>query len=343
MRASRLTSIALCGLVLAALAAVAQPSRAEGPAKRLRAGIIGLDAHALPWTRILNDPKATGELAEMTVAAGYPGGSPDIPQSMELLKNSLEPVRALGVEIVDSIDALLGKVDVVMVLSIDGRTHLAQAKAVFASGKPVFIDKPVAGSLADAIEIYRLARQHNVPCFSSSALRFAPGTQAVLTDPKIGEVRGCDAFSPCPLEPHHPDLFWYGIHGVESLFTLMGPGCESVTRVHTEGADVVAGVWQGGRIGTFRGTRSGAHTYGATVFGAKGIAQAGKFEGYEPLLVEIVKFFKSGKPPVSAEQTIEIITFMEAAEESKRQGGKPVKMQDVYNKALEEVKSRNKK
>ncbi len=140
---------------------------ADQPSLPLKAGIIGIDAHALAWTKIINDPQATGELADMTVVAGFPGGSPDIPKSMELLKAQVEPVAKLGVKIVDSIDELLKKVDVVMILSIDGRKHLEQVRPVFAAGKPVFVDKPIAGSLTEAIEIFRLAEQHKVPCFSS--------------------------------------------------------------------------------------------------------------------------------------------------------------------------------
>lgn len=299
----------------------------------LKAGIIGVDAHALPWTQIINKPKNTGLLAEIRIVAAFPGGSPDIPASMSLLKQEVEPVRALGVEMVDSIDTLLKKVDVVLLLSIDGRKHLEQAKPVFAARKPVFIDKPVGGTLADAIKIYDLAKKSGVPCFSSSGLRYGPRLAALRNDPKIGAVRGCDAFSPCSIEPHHPDFYWYGVHGVEPLFTIMGTGCKTVTRVHAEGADVAVGLWADGRIGTFRGTREGAHDYGATVFGSKGIGSTRGFEGYEHLITEIVKFFKTGKAPVSAEETIEIMAFMEAADESKRQGGCPVSIESVMAKA----------
>ncbi len=292
----------------------------------LKAGIIGLDAHAQSWAQILNNPDAIGELAEMTVVAGYAGGSPDIPQSQELLKKGIETFQQLNIELVDSIPALLEKVDAVMVLSIDGRPHLDQARQVIEAGKPVYVDKPFASSLADAIQIFELAKQHKVPCFSSSSLRFAPGTQALLTDPNVGAIIGCDANSPCAIEPHHPDFFWYGIHGVETLFTIMGPGCETVTRVHTENVDLAVGVWKDGRVGTFRGHRTGPHSYGATVFGEKSTVASGRFEGYEPLLVEIVKFFKTGQPPVSAEETLEILAFMEAADQSKQQGGRPVRM-----------------
>ena len=244
-----------------------------------------------------------------------------------------EELRAAGLEIVDSIPALLDRVDAVLIESLDGRKHLEQARPVIAAGKPLFIDKPVAGTLADAMEIYRLAAEKNVPCFSSSSLRFSPGIAGMVDDPKIGNVLGCAAFSPCSLEPHHPDLFWYGVHGVEILFTIMGPGCQTVSRTHTDDTELVVGVWKDGRIGTFRGSRTGPHDYGAMVFGSAGIGPSGGFGGYEPLVVEIAKFFRSGKPPVSAQQTLELFAFMEAADESKRQGGKPVALAQVIEQA----------
>ena len=306
-------------------------------AEPIKAGIIGIDAHASSWTKIINNPEATGELADITIVAAYPGGSPDIPQSVELLEKAREPMIAAGVEMVDSIATLIEKVDVVMILSIDGRPHLEQAKPVFEAGKTLFIDKPIAGTLADAIRIFRLGKKHEVPVFTSSSLRFAEGALNIHKDPKLGDIIGAEVYSPCKTEPHHPDFFWYGIHGVEPLFTIMGTGCESVTRIQTEGADVAVGVWKGGRVGSFRGIREGQRGYGATVFGTKGVVQGGGFDGYEPLIVEIVKFFKTGKPPVSEAETLEIFAFMEAADESKRQGGKPVTLESVMEKALAEV------
>lgn len=325
---SQCPTLVACFLVLT----VSAISWAGEPSLPLEAGIIGFDAHALSWTKMVNDPQAGGELADMTIVAGYPGGSADIPRSMEVIEERTKQLRELGVETMGSIDELLKKVDVVLILSIDGRKHLEEAKPVFAAGKRVFIDKPIAGSLADAIEIFRLAEEHNVPCFTSSSLRFAKQTIDIRQNPKLGELIGCDQYAPCSLEPHHPDFFWYGIHGVEPLFTIMGPGCVSVTRVHTEGSDMAVGVWEGGRIGTFRGIRDGRRGYGSTVFGTKGILPGGGFDGYEPLIEEIVKFFKTGKPPVSAEETLEIFAFMEAADESKRQGGRPVTLESVMPK-----------
>src|SRR5206468_1963132 len=154
---------------------------------------------------------------------------------------------------------------------------------------------------------------------------------------ELGDIRGCDAFSPCSLEEHHPDLFWYGVHGVETLYAVMGTGCEKVVRVQTKGTELVTGVWKDGRVGTFRGIRDGKADYGATVFGTKGVLKNSGAGGYEPLLVEICKFFRTGRPPVAAEETIEMFTFMESADESKRQGGVPVTLESVLTKARAKI------
>jgi len=306
---------------------------AEAREKPLRAGIIGADtSHAVAFAKTLNNPKAKGPLADVTVVAVYPGGSDDIPYSRDRVEGFTRQLKKMGIEECESIDALLAKVDVVLLLSVDGRPHLAQVTAVFKAGKPVFIDKPVAGSLVDAIRIYRLAKEYKVPCFSSSALRFGGAFQEMRDKPPGGKVLGCMAFSPCHLEPHHPDLFWYGVHGVEILYTIMGPGCETVRRVHTPEEDVAVGVWKDGRIGTFWGQRNGRN-YGALVFGTKGVRFSDRFEGYGPLVVEIAKFFTTGKPPVSAEETLDMFAFMEAADESRRQGGAPVSLAAVMKKA----------
>jgi hypothetical protein len=314
--------------VVSAIVAFGLAACGGEPARPLKAGIIGLDtSHVIAFTRLLNDPKATGDLADVIVVAGYPGGSPDIPDSRDRVGKFTEQLRGMGIEICGSIDELLGKVDVVLLESVDGRPHLEQVRPVFAAGKRVFIDKPLAGSLADAAEIVRLSREHHVPFFSSSSTRFSPDFQAIRQGKsRFGKVKSCVATSPMSIEPHHPDLFWYGVHGVEILYTIMGPGCRTVTR---QGKGKVVGVWKDGRVGTFQASQ----TYGATVVGTEASGDAGKYAGYKPLVVEIAKFFKTGKPPVSAEETLEIFAFMEAADESKRQGGAAVNIEDVLKKA----------
>jgi hypothetical protein len=327
--------ILLFGLTSSIPFAKAGEGQDNSTSKPLRAGIVGLDtSHVTAFTKLLNAPNPKPETAGVRVVAAYPGGSPDIASSRDRVAGFTNELREkYGVAIVGSIDELLANVDVVLLESVDGRPHLEQARPVFKAHKPMFIDKPIAGTLADAVAIFDLAKETNTPCFSSSSLRFGPGVAAIETEGKLGEIIGCDVYGPCSLEEHHPDLFWYGIHGVETLFTILGTGCQSVSRTQTKSTELVTGVWNGGRVGTFRGIRNGPYKYGGTAFGTKGNVPIVESGGYEPLLVEIVKFFKTGKPPVSAEETLEIYALMEAADESKRQGGKPITIESVLTKA----------
>jgi Oxidoreductase family, NAD-binding Rossmann fold len=297
----------------------------------IRLGIIGTDTSHVPaFTKMLNDPSLADHVPGARVVAAFKGGSPDVESSRTRVdKFAAEIQEKWGVELVNSIEELCQKVDAVLIESVDGRPHLEQIKPVLKAKKPVFIDKPFAGSLRDAKEIVRLAREAGVPFFSSSSLRFVPDVQGLKANPALGDLIGAIAYSPSSLEPHHPDLFWYGIHGVEMLFTLMGTGCESVSRTHTNGTDVVTGRWKDGRIGTFRGIRDGKQTYGAIAFGSKSVITKEPKTSYRELVVEIVKFFQTGVPPITPEETLEIMAFMEAADVSKKKNGAPVMLKEV--------------
>ncbi|GAB4016287.1 Gfo/Idh/MocA family protein [Spirosoma koreense] len=295
-----------------------------------RVGIIGLDtSHSVAFAKELNSPSAGDTWHRYRVVAAYPKGSNDIESSVKRISGYTEDVKKLGVEIVGSIDELLRKVDVVLLETNDGRLHREQAMQVFKAKKRMFIDKPLAASLADVVAIFAAARTYDVPVFSASSLRYIKGLDAV----DKSQVVGADTFSPAVLEKTHPDLFWYGIHGVETLYTVMGQGCRQVVRIASPDTDIVVGTWADGRIGTFRGTRTGKHEYGGTVFTKTGNVVLGPYEGYNPLLKAIIDFFETGKPPVSPEETLEIFAFMEAADESKRAGGAAVSLESVLKKA----------
>ncbi|MFN0077546.1 MAG: Gfo/Idh/MocA family protein [Prosthecobacter sp.] len=304
-------------------------------AQHIRAGIIGLDtSHVLAFTKTLNTTPQKPEVMGVHLVAAYPQGSKDIESSTKRVPEYTEKVKALGVEIVPSINDLLDKVDVVFLESNDGRVHLEQILPCIEAHKPVFIDKPIAGTLVDAIKIFDASKKASIPVFSSSSLRFGKGTQAVRGG-SIGTVKQAETTSPASLEEHHPDLFWYGIHGVESLFTVMGTGCQSVKRGTTaDGKITVTGTWSGGRTGTF----TEAKAYGGKAVGETGEAAIGTYDGYDPLLFSAVHFFRTGIAPVSPEETIEIYAFMEAADESKRRSGAEVTLKEVMDKALAEAR-----
>ena len=207
----------------------------------IKVGIIGTDtSHVTAFTRLLNDSSDPNHVAGARVVAAFKAGSPDVEASRTRVDRFAAELKdKWGVEFVDSIEALCEKVDAVLLESVDGRPHLAQVRPVFKAKKRVFVDKPFAASYADAREIVRLSRESGVPFFSSSSLRFAADLQAIRNDDTHGGIQGAFTFGPENLEPHHPDLFWYGIHAVEMLYTLLGPGCEQVTRVKTDIGDTV--------------------------------------------------------------------------------------------------------
>ncbi|MDQ6759605.1 MAG: Gfo/Idh/MocA family oxidoreductase [Acidobacteriota bacterium] len=297
------------------------------PAADLRLGFVGTDtSHVTAFTKMLNDPAAPDHISGAKVVAAYKGGSPDIESSRSRIERFTQELRdKWQVRIFDSIPEMCKNVDAVLIESVDGRVHLAEARQVIAAHKPVFIDKPLASTLEDAREIARLAKDAGVPWFSASSLRFG-GVMKLRSE----DLDGAATWGPGPLEEHHHlDLSWYAIHPLEMLYTLMGQGCEQVTRITGGDADLIVGRWKGGRIGTIRALRPYGK-YGAVAFrrgqgkGQTAESSADPSDGYAPLVREIVKFFETGTPPVPNAETLEMFAFMDAAQRSKEAGGNPM-------------------
>ena len=291
----------------------------------LRVGIVGCDtSHATAFTETWNNPSAKGHVPGFKVVAAFAGGSADIAQSVKLREEIVPKLKdKYAVKFYDSIDELCANVDVVCLESLDGRPKLAQIKPILKAGKPVFVDKPLATSLKDAHEIFRLAKEAHVPIFTSSSLRFAKNTQAVR-DGVIGIVTNASTFGPCETDVNHPEMYWYGIHGIEALFTVMGTGCESVQRgTNAAGKIEVIGKWSNGRIGVFTEDKE----FRGHAAGDKGVMSIGKWDGYVPLVEAISKFFQTKIAPAESTETLEIYAFMDASEESKRANGKSVAFQ----------------
>ena len=301
----------------------------------VRVGIIGLDtSHAIAFTRLMNvekDPAVAG----FEVVAAHQWGSRDIVSATNRYPKYIAEMKTMGVELVPMIDELLEKVDVVCLETNDGREHLRQAEKVFRAGKPVFIDKPIAHDFADARRIYRLGKELGAKYFSSSALRYSDVAIAARRG-DYGRIRGAALVAPSPDETQgtHGYYTWYGIHGFEPLVAIMGTGVEKVSCFRTDRDDVINAVWKDGRLGELRLQRD-SWAYAGYVLPEKPkdsksplIAYDG-YRGYLPLVKEIVAFFRTGVPPVSPEETLEIFAFMEAAEISAKRGGEPVTLAEV--------------
>ena len=337
--------VAACGL---AAAGAAPPEWAK---KDVKVGIIGTDTSHVP--------AFTGVMARhpewrVKVVAAFKNGTEDNPSSWNRVEGIAKQISEKnGVEIVDSVPALLEKVDAVMIECVDGRPHLKYAQEVFKAKKPLFLDKPFTASLADAREIVRLSKESGVPFFSCSCVRFQPEVAKLRAEPGVGKLTKAQGSSPMSMEPHHPDLFWYGIHGVEALYTVMGRGCVAVSRkaeAYTYTAtvkrkegdkevseqaekkgtlDITTGTWSDGRIGIFRGVMGGPYMPLVKVWGADGEAESKGGYNYNGLVETIARFFQTGECPIDPQETLELVEFMTAAQLSKERNGAEVKLEEL--------------
>ena len=293
----------------------------------LRLGIIGTDStHAVEFTHILNDADAPDHVAGARIVAAYRGGNPAFPLSRDRIGAiTAKLIERWHIPFVPRIHDLCSKVDGLLLLSVDPENREAEFEAAAGCHKPIFVDKPLAPTLQAAQRLAHFAVTHHVAWFSSSAMRF------VLPQPSIQNVCGADVWGPGALGTNYPlDLSWYGIHSIEMLYAIMGPGVRSVARIHSVNADVITAVWRDGRVGVVHLIRPGFE-FGVAVFHDGGHSQV--LENipirYAPLLQAVVAFMRGGAAPVSPQETLEIFAFMEAAQRSMRHNGIPEQVVEI--------------
>ncbi len=282
-------------------------------------GLIGLDtSHVSHFTQLLNDASDPRHIPGCKVVAAWRGGSQRMPHSHSRVDQYAAELEGRGVKLVAEISDLLDLCDAFFIESIDAGQHPEQLQAVVAAGKPVFVDKPFALSLADAEAMFALARAHNTPIFSSSALRYAQAFREALEVAQAkGPVIGCDFYGPVLFTEGGTGYFWYGIHTAEMLFSAMGGGFQRVSVVHEKDFDLLSVVWSDGRIGTIRGGRVPHYIFGGTIHTPAGpvpfeVPEDCSF--YADLLVHVVAFLKEGRSPITEEETLGVIAMLEAAE-----------------------------
>jgi virulence factor len=294
----------------------------------IRLGIVDFDSsHSIEFTKRLNHKSITEEQwvegAQVVLGCALPSAITEQAKVDQYAKTFRED---LGVPLVARPEEMIGKIDGVLIEAVDGSVHLERVRPFLEAGIPAFVDKPFTCSVKDARELIDLAEKKRVPLFSSSSLRYAPEVVNLKGNGHhAGAVVGCDAYSPASTHPRNPGLFHYGIHGVETLYAVMGPGCETVWAISEPGVDVVTGRWKDGRVGTMRGTRAGSHSYGFTAFCEKKVVPVtiGTQYIYRELLKQIVRMFQTGKAPLDVRETLEIVAFIEAALHSGREQGAP--------------------
>jgi hypothetical protein len=289
----------------------------------IKLGMLDFDtSHVVEFARRLNHQgiKQDQWVDGAQVVVACPGESQIMP---ERIPQYTKDIEKLGIPLVDKPGDMIGRVDGMLIESQEGGVHWERARPFLEAGLPCFIDKPFTCSVAHARNLADLAAQKNVPIFSSSSLRYAPELVEFAADRKHGKVQGVLAYGPAPLHERNPGLFHYGIHAVEILYTLMGPGCRRVTCTHEKDADVVTGQWQDGRLATVRGIRAGKSDYGCVAFTQEGVwpVRIGTTYIYRELLKKVVEMFQTKKAPVAVAETVEIVAFIEAALKSGQNHG----------------------
>ena len=286
----------------------------------LKLAMVGLDtSHVEAFAKLLHDTSHPYHVPGARIVAAYPGiPNPDFELSSSRVEGYTQKLRNdFGVAIVGSEEEAAAAADAILLESVDGRVHRAQLEKLVPSGKPVFIDKPFALSLADAEAMVAAAARHGSTIMSCSALRYAQGFLDALADNSKGEVIGADFFGPMAIQPTQPGFFWYGIHTAEMLVAALGPDISGIQVVSNDCHDLLVAEFADGRIGTIRGNRKGNGTFGGTLHREKGSTpvdvHAHPKPYYAGLLEGIMEMLRTGVSPVPVAETLAVVRLLENA------------------------------
>jgi predicted dehydrogenase len=287
----------------------------------MRIGAIGIDSSHLPeFSRRIKTLHDAGETA-CRVTKFWTDGRHDWPVAADVEKWRAQAVD-LGVEPAASLEELLESVDGVMVLAVSGFRHLELARPSLERGMPTYVDKPLACTLEDAVEIRELAERHNARCYSASSLRFAT-EHAAIRAADLGDIVAIDAFGPGELSPGAPGLLHYGVHTIEMVDAIWGPGVKRVSAIELPDRHLLDMEYHDGRYARLRLERKGAYDFGGTVHGTKALHQFRVDFGpvYGNLVRGMTTFFEGGPAPASLDAIVENMAVMIAGNRSIAEGG----------------------
>ncbi len=283
----------------------------------IKIAVIGLDtSHSVSYPALMQGPKRI--ISGMKVETCFPFLTPFT--TKKTLAERSEKLAALGVKVTENWDEALDGCDAVMLEINDGSFHLEYFKKVAALGKPVFLDKPLAATLADGRAIMRLARKHQTRVWSSSSIPFTAEFEKVPKE--VPEVRLAHMFGPLGIAPAGDSLIWYGVHVVESIQRLMGPGALNVRAIETPYS--IAGIisYADDRQALMETVKKTGY-YGGR---AQGFLSGGEQKIYsfvcdnskpkKNFMQAIKSFFQGGPAPVSMASTFEGLAIMAAARKS---------------------------
>lgn len=278
--------------------------------------MIGLDtSHVEIFTKLLSENPYIYSNARVTI--GCPSPSLD----MDLSKNRVEEYTALlsnsyNVTITNSIKEVAEQADAIMITSVDGRKHLDVFRQIVFYQKPTFIDKPLAITGEEVEEIFELSKKYNTPIMSSSSLRYADSLQKLLQK-KNERPKGVYLSGPLPFIEKMPYYYWYGIHMIEMLITIMEPNYKTISIQGNDNFDVITTEWEDGRFGIIHGDHNWHGNFEAIIHYENETIHLPVYKDEKPfyacLLEQVVPFFKTGISPIDKKETVAVMSFVEAA------------------------------
>ena len=309
-------------------------------AKELRLAMLGMiegNGHPYSWSAIINGYHQV-EMAKCPYAGIpiYLGKQPlhsvRIPGARVTHLWTDDPADAPKVaaashieHVVKSPEDVLGQVDAVVIATDDGTDHVRRAGPFIEAGLPVFIDKPLATTLPELRQFVRWHREGKV-ILSTSGMRYAPEMRADFSH--LGDLRWITSFTCKTWER-------YGIHALEAVEPLLGPGFLTA-QTHTDtGGDVVHLTHRCGVKVTIGALHDAYGSFGAVhLYGTKGdlpLKLTDTYHAFRAQLVAFIEMLRTGVRPLPFEETVELMAVIIAGLRSRERGGAAVPIAEILS------------
>lgn len=317
-------------------------------AKELSIAMLGMiegNGHPYSWSAIINgyDPVAMRK-CPYPVIADYLGRQPldtiCIPGARVTHIWTDDPQDAPRVaaaskiqHVVSAPEDVIGQVDAVIIATDDGDDHVRRARPFIEAGLPVFVDKPLATNRAD-LKQFISWQAAGARIASTSGMRYMPELrQFHERKAEIGDLRWITGFTCKTWER-------YGIHVLEPVSTLLGPGFVSVQTQHQQGSDIVHVTHQSGAQLTLAAISDAYGSFGAIhIYGTKGqlpLMLKDTYTAFRAQLLAFIEFVQTKRPPVPFLQTVELMAVIIAAIRSRDQQGRVVSVHEILTELKQE-------
>jgi len=304
----------------------------------LKVGVLGMspgNGHPYSWSAIINGDYNVAAMSECGFAGipvylaanrdtlGIEGASVTHVWTQEPRLSEQIAAASLISHVVAKAEDMIGQVDAVLLARDDAENHLALAKPFIEAKVPIFIDKPLAASLADLA--YFSDQVHSGRfIMSCSSMRYAAESRAVKTElASLGRIELVTAVS-------KKDWIKYGVHMLEALFALLDdPRAVAVKHAGAADQDIVVVTFADGLKATLHLFYEIVPTFQLSLFGQTGwrlIEYKNWYAMFRDNLIEFIRSVQQGKPRLDFSRTENIIRTLIGAQTSLEQGGRTIEL-----------------